>query len=244
MDDISFKTTSALNFEPTLIARHSQRLGELTDRCLNIRKDIRELEVLAVKAATDYELFNNTSKIDEQMDVLRLQTDSKTKEQVGFQNAAAAFVNAVTLEKGLSEIAKGRDGALGADLMTSNELKSLIGTRWRDLRAYQDAYNARYTEPGNAHNYGERAGLLLQALTVLLDEALARASALATGIYRIYGVKITDVTYKRNVAGHRSVLGVGTKDHSIPVARSRAGNGLRNCYSFSTALAPDSGATG
>jgi hypothetical protein len=149
--------------------------------------------VLEVKAATDYDLFSNTSKIDEEMDVLRLQTDSKAKEQLGFQNAAAAFANAVTLEKGLSEIAHGRDGALDEDLKTSNELKRLIATRWGSLRKYQDAYHARHKDPGNAHNYGERAELLLQVLTVLLDEALARAAALATGIYRIYGVKIPDV---------------------------------------------------
>jgi hypothetical protein len=149
--------------------------------------------VLEVKAATDYDLFSNTSKIDEEMDVLRLQTDSKAKEQLGFQNAAAAFANAVTLEKGLSEIAHGRDGALDEDLKTSNELKRLIETRWRSLRKYQNDYHARHTAPGNAHNYGQRAELLLQVLTVLLDEALARAAALATGIYRIYGVKIPDV---------------------------------------------------
>jgi hypothetical protein len=193
LDAISFKTTSELNFEPALIARHSQRLGELVDRCLTIRKDIRELEVLAFKAGKDYELFQSTSPIDEQMDVFRLQVDSKAKEQTGFQNAAAAFSNAVTLEKGLSEIAQGRDAALGEDLKTSDKLKGLIETRWQRLHEYQDAYRAASCAPGNALNYGERACLLLQVLNVLLDEALARAAALATGIYRVYGVKITDV---------------------------------------------------
>jgi hypothetical protein len=192
LDDMSFRTTGALKFEPLLIARHSQRLGELLDRCLNIRKDIRELEVLEVKAATDYDLFNATSKIDEQMDVLRLQAESKSKDQEGFHKAAAAFSNMVTLEKGLSEIAQGRDAALADDLKTSDKLKSLIETRWQSLREYQDAYHARHKKSGNAHNYGERAELLLQVLTVLLDEALARAAALAMGIYRIYGVKIDD----------------------------------------------------
>ncbi len=188
----AFETTSALNFEPALIARHSQRLGELLDRCLNIRKDLRELEVLEVKAATDYDLFIKTSEMDEQIDVLRLQTDSKAKEQVGWQKAAASFTNTVTLEKGISEMAQGRDAALGADLTTSVNLKNLIETRWQRLRDYQDAYHARHAEPGNAHNYEERAKLLLQVLTVLLDEALARAASLATGINFVYGVKITD----------------------------------------------------
>jgi hypothetical protein len=166
LDHLSFETTSALNFEPALISIHSQRLGELLDRCLSIRKDIRELEVLEVKSATDYDLFVETSKIDERIDVLQLQTASKIEEQKGLHNASSAFAEAVTLEKGLSEIARGRDVALGEDLKTSNDLKGLIETRWRILRKYQETYHARYTESGNAHNFGERATHLLQLLTV------------------------------------------------------------------------------
>jgi hypothetical protein len=194
LDKVTFKTTNAQKFEPVLITRHSQRLAELLDRCLSLRKDVRELEVLEVKAATDYDLFNSTSKIDEQTEILRLQVDSKSSEQKGFQAASTAFKKSTTtLENGLSEISDGRDAALGADLKTSGDLQGLIETRWKNLRDYQDAYHARYTEPGNAHNYGERATLLLEVLNVLLDEALARADALATGINLIYGVKIDDV---------------------------------------------------
>jgi hypothetical protein len=193
LDDIVFTTTGALNFEPLLIAEHSKRLGELLDRCLNIRNDVRELEVLDYKAGTDYDLFINTSKIDEQMDVLRLQINSKAAQQIGFRNAAGAFAKAVTLEKGLSEIAQGLDAALDEDLTSSGELELLIATRWQRLREYQELYHSRHEEDGNAHNYGQRAEFLLGVLNVLLDEALARASALATGIFKIYGVKITEV---------------------------------------------------
>lgn len=189
----SFKADAAHEFEPLLIARHAQRLGELIDRCLAIRKDIRELEVLEVKAATDYDLFNSTSTLDEQMEILRLQMASKASEQAGFEKAAAAFDRASTLEKGLTEIAKGRDAALEKDLKNSGDIRDLITKRWKSLRAYQDAYHARHTEPGNAHFYGERAKLLLEVLTVLMQEALARATALAAGIRRVYHAKMADV---------------------------------------------------
>jgi hypothetical protein len=193
LDDRKFTTTDALNFAPLLIGQHSQRLSDLLDRCLNIRKEVRELEILAVKAATDYELFVTTSQIDEQMDILRLQIDSKTADQTGFQNAVADFAKTATLEKGLSDIAQGRSNALGDDLNVSNQLQSLIQNRWQALRQYQDDYHVRYTTPGNAHNYRERAALLLEVLTILLNEALARATALATGISQVYGVEIKDL---------------------------------------------------
>lgn len=193
LDHKVFRNSGTLSFEPALIARHAQRLGELLDRCLNIRKDIRELEVLDVKAQTDYQLFIATSKIDEELELLRLETASKAQEQTGFHSAAATFSLAASLEKGLSEIAQGRDGALGQEIKTANDMKSLVEKRWQQLRQYQDDYHSRHIAKGNAHNYGERANLLSNVLTVLLDEALARADALAAGIQLIYGVALTDV---------------------------------------------------
>lgn len=184
---VTFVATNPQGFEPLLIARHAQRVSELLDRCLAIRKDIRELEVLEMKAATDYDLFNSTSKLDEQMDILRLQIESKTSDQTGFDRAAVAFGVASALERGLTEIAKGRDAALDDELKNFNTIKDLIAARWKSLRGYQDAYHARYQDPGNAHNYGERATLLLEVMDVLMQEALERGTALATGIKRIYG---------------------------------------------------------
>src|ERR1700730_13210955 len=79
---VSFKLDPKQDLEPLLLSRHAQRMGELVDRCLALRKDIRELEVLEVKAATDYDLFKNTSTLDEQIDILRLQMSSKVSDQV------------------------------------------------------------------------------------------------------------------------------------------------------------------
>jgi hypothetical protein len=193
LDKISFVPDPTYAFEPLLIARHAQRMGELVDRCLAIRKDILELEILAVKAETDYDLFNSTSALDQQIDTLRLQIQSKTADQVGFENATATFSPNSTLEKGLTAIAQGRDNALGEDITSSGTIQNLTTQRWQSLHAYQDAYHARYTEPGNAHNFGERANLLLQVLTVLMQEALARATALAAGIQRVYQTQLSGV---------------------------------------------------
>ena len=190
---VTFQASTASDFEPLLLDRNAQRLSELVDRCLAIRKDIRELEILEVKAATDYVLFNTTSVLDEQIDILRLQIPSMTNEQAGFEKAAAAFSATSTLEKGLTEIALGRDAALGENLKSSGSIRDLITARWKSLHAYQDAYHAQYTEPGNAHNYGERAALLLEVMTTLMQEALARATALAAGVKQVYGTQLPPV---------------------------------------------------
>ena len=193
LDTISFKATAPTDFEPLLLLLNAQRLSELLDRCLSIRKEIRELEVWAMKAETDYQLFKVTSVIDQQNETLRLQIDSKTAEQKGFHDAFSAFSNKVSLEMGLSAIAGGRDTALGADLTAANQLKQNITDRWKAVRDYQDNYYARYHQPGNAHNFGERASLLLNVFSVLIDEALARAEALVQGIEIIYGADIADM---------------------------------------------------
>lgn len=187
LDKISFTATSTTDFDPLLLPLHAQRLSELMDRCMTIRKDIRELEVWAVKAEADYQLFKITSVIDEQNETLRLQIDSKTSDQGGFENAIKVFSGKATLEEGLSAIAKGRSDALGKDVAASNNLMQNIANRWTAVRSYQEDYHTKYQTPGNAHNFGERAGLLLNVFAVLIDEAFARAAALIQGVYIIYG---------------------------------------------------------
>ncbi|MCK1586918.1 hypothetical protein [Bradyrhizobium sp. 169] len=193
LDTITFKATAPTNFEPRLIAVHAQRLSELLDRCLSIRKDIRDLEILAYRAEVDYNLFKVTSDLDEKMDYLRLQVDPKTAERTGFQDAVSAFSDKATLEKGLSAAASGRAGSLDRDLADTNELKQLIADRWKAVRGYQEDYHARHTDDGNAHNFGQRACRLAKVFAVLIDEAFARAAALAKGIKIIYGFDVPDL---------------------------------------------------
>lgn len=193
LDTISFTATSTTDFDPLLLPLHAQRLSELMDRCMSIRKDIRELEVWAVKAEADFQLFKITSIIDEQNETLRLQIDSKTAEQGGFDGAIKVFSVKATLEEGLSVIAGGRSKALGADLTAAGQLKQNVADRWKAVHSYQEDYHSKYQTPGNAHNFGERAGLLLNVFAILIDEAFARAAALVQGIKIVYGVNVADM---------------------------------------------------
>ncbi|KXU84446.1 hypothetical protein CI15_23570 [Paraburkholderia monticola] len=186
---------STLEYEPLLLARHASRLAELVDKCLALRKDIRELEVLSVKSLTDYELFESTSGLDEQLEVLRLQTNSKNVEASGFEKAIAIFGD-TSVEKGLTEISRGKQLGLQADVDDCTKMEKLITQRWANLRQYQEAYHARYTEPGNAHNFGQRAELLLRVLIVQMHEAVARAAAISSGVHVIYGQALEEFPHE------------------------------------------------
>jgi hypothetical protein len=142
-----------------------------------------------MKAATDFELFQNTSKLDEELEILRLQTAAKTLDMKGFDDASNAFGD-VSIEKGLAHVCEGRRDALQSEIDSAAKMNELIKQRWDSLRKYQEDYHARYTEPGNAHNYGERATLQLAVLTTLMQEALARALAFQIGVKIIYGADL------------------------------------------------------
>jgi hypothetical protein len=184
---ISYEVASRQKFEPLLISTHIEKLEDLCEKCLALRREIRELEILAVKGIMDYQLFQKTSAIDEEAETIRLLKTSKIAEKQGLDAAATDFGNTPALNKGFSTTSTARSQALEQELKGVDRLAELIKERWSDVRSYQQAYYARYTEPGNAHNYSERAQNLLAILKEELAEALARAIALDLGLKTIYG---------------------------------------------------------
>jgi hypothetical protein len=177
---------ASLKFEPLLLSTHMEKLEDLCEKSLALRREIRELEILSVKSVMDYQLFQKTSVIDEKAEILRLQKPSKLAEKKGQDAAAGAFGTTPELNKGFGLISAGRAEALGDELDGIDQLTQLIKDRWASVRAYQDAYYSRYTEPGNAHNYGERAQNLLAILKKELEEAVDRALALDVGLRTVY----------------------------------------------------------
>jgi hypothetical protein len=179
-------TVETEKFEPLLLSRHIDRIGELVEKCLAIRREIRELEILAVKAAVDYDLFLKTVDIDQQAETLRLFIPAKTAEKTGQDAAESAFGQKDNLAAGFSHVADARSRRLASEIADSTSLAALIVARCNNVKSYQAAYHARYSEPGNAHNYGERAANLLRILQNELQEALERAVALNEGLQTIY----------------------------------------------------------
>lgn len=183
--------TIAEPYEPLLISQNLRRLSELCDRCLSLRKEIRELEVLAVKAATEYELFLVTSSVDERLERARLNQQAKSAAEAGFRQASAAFGGKDELTSGLSGTLASKAQELKLELQTADDIVKLLGDRWEAVRTFQAAYFSRTQETGNAHNFAERAEKLGAILRQCLLEAGDRARSVYSGLSIVYGRKPT-----------------------------------------------------
>ncbi|MBS0342178.1 MAG: hypothetical protein JSS56_16785 [Proteobacteria bacterium] len=184
-------STNPESYEPLLISQNLRRLSELCDRCLSLRKEIRELEVLAVKAATDYELFLATSAIDENLEKLRLNQQAKIAAEAGFRQASAVFGRKDEVTRGLSGTLASKAQELELELQSADEISKLLGDRWSAVRKFQAAYFSRTQDLGNAHNFAERAEKLGAILRQCLLEAGDRAKSVYAGLLIVYGRKAT-----------------------------------------------------
>lgn len=173
-------------YEPLLITENVKRVSELVEECLEIRREIRELEILAVKSAVDYDLFVITSAIDEEMETLRLFREAKEKEKQGYEKAIEQFGTGSTTDRGWGAISYGRAASLAEDIKSSQQLALRIAKRWGEVKQYHAEYAQRCKEKGNAHNFGERWTNLLKIFMKEIKEAVGRTTALRSGLKSIY----------------------------------------------------------
>ncbi|CAB3715751.1 hypothetical protein LMG24238_04500 [Paraburkholderia sediminicola] len=184
---VSRREAAADKFEPLLISTQIDKLGDLIEKCMALRREIRELEVLAVKSIMDYELFIKTSAIDEEAEKIKLLRSAKEAEKQGEDSAATAFGTTAPLNSGFAAISEGRSVGLDHELTAGDRLAELIKARWSSVREYQASYYSRYKESGNAHNYTERVRNLKTIIEEEMSEAMDRAIALDVGLKSIYG---------------------------------------------------------
>ncbi len=125
--------------------------SEALDRCLALRREAYELEIAAVKAAADYQLFLDLDPTDAELDTIALAIPRLQGEQSGYHKASMSYT-----DKGF----QGHDETLSSsaqdDLDAARKRQALL-TRRRDTRKqYEKDYDSRHTTAGNAHNFGER----------------------------------------------------------------------------------------
>lgn len=200
LNSVSARNTGPGKHQPRLLDRHTQRLGEIIDRCLSIRKDVRDLEVLETKSAVDYQLFLRTSAIDEEIEIRKLQLDIKAEESDAYKSAAAIFSKTNSLEAGIQGAVFGRASSLWDEAQNLKKIEALIRERWSAVRAYQKAYSERSSESGNAHNYGERAVNLLRLFECLAEEGLARAAAISIGMKLVHNWHAAELPREINLS--------------------------------------------
>jgi hypothetical protein len=181
------RVRTQFQYEPLLLDHNLDSLVKALERCFAYRKDIRELEVLAVKSELEYEQFKALLPVERRLDEIRHDSSLKSIERAFQQGAAQAFGEGTPLQAGFRALSDGKAGELGEDVTLTDEARSLALARWAILDKYQELYHVRHKEDGNAHNFGQRAERLLGLFEEDVAETLDRASAVRDGLRIVYG---------------------------------------------------------
>lgn len=176
-----------LSYQPLLFDIYLQDVARLLDKVLTYRNEARELEVRAVKAAADYELFDKTSQLDFDLEKVRLRRAHQEVERITHAQAAQLFGQNESLNKGFARISEGQVQLSQAEVDSIDSEIALLGERWQALRDYNEEYQLRHAAPGNAHNYEERARVIISFLAEDLTEAYQKAEAVNVGFLAVFG---------------------------------------------------------
>jgi hypothetical protein len=157
------------------------------ERCLVYRREYNELEGAAIKAALDYELFQNTLRSNqflERADWIKKQRELENKAQL---TAKAAFDQENSaLPQGFSAISEG--SAASTQVVLDNEPARLeaIDTKWQELSDYQDTLASAHSVPGHPLNFGDQADRAKAFFLDELKEAYEKARCVDKGIFTVY----------------------------------------------------------
>lgn len=177
-------------YEPLLVQQHVQSISQLLDRVLAYRREARDLEILAIKVGMDYRLFDASSRLDEQIEVLRIGRAARQESLRTNQDASKSFGEDKPAQVGYSTLYSGRAREIQLELANADEQESIVRQKHELQRAYHEAYRAKHREPGNAHNYAERAHRVFLLMLQDVREAYAKSLAVALGIQTIWGERI------------------------------------------------------
>jgi len=181
-----------LGHDPLLVDVLLNKISELVDRILAYRREARELEVAAVKAGADYQLFLAQSKAELALELSQLrggENGVKAQARVDHESAAKEFGSESSLNRGLKRISEGQVNQLAIELKICNTDAELIRSKWKARQEFQEAYQARHSEDGNAHHYAQRAERLMLLISEDCVDAYTRAEAAAVGIEMVLGRK-------------------------------------------------------
>lgn len=171
---------------PLLIDTHLREASAHLDRALSYRREMRELEILAVRSAADYALQREQAAAHLRLDLLRLSTAQIGTDRTSQEKAARAFQAGSSEVAGFKELAVGAGARLEQDLADTNAEARLLNEIYARDKDYQDLFAARHSEHGNAHNYAERAAILASLLQQDIAFARRKCQALNDGFAVIF----------------------------------------------------------
>lgn len=174
-------------YEPRLFHQLLASVSSLLERVLVFRREARDLEILATKVAMDYQLFDQTTLLDEDLDILRLGLAARKLAQETHDNTAKAFGEGDQLQNGFRSANLGRVAEIDVELSNLEAQENIIHHRYKLHRDYQAAYRLKHTELGNAHNYADRCQRLIVLFQQDLREAYLKSKAIVIALKTLWG---------------------------------------------------------
>ncbi len=170
-------------YEPLLLDIVLKEASEALDRCLAFRREAYDLEIAAVKAVADYELFKKLADIEEKLDLNALALKRLEEEETGYREASSKYN-----ERGFAKHDETLANSAKADIEAAKERERLIKERYRTRREYEAEYYSRHVAAGNAHNFEERMKRTVPLLADDLQQAYEKLLAAHTGIWPAPGL--------------------------------------------------------
>jgi hypothetical protein len=205
-------------YEPLLIEEWFSDLKLLLERCLAYRKEARELEISAVKAAGEYRQFILLCENNEELEIAALTQEVFAKQESSTEGAALKFAKSTSdLAPGFAANMDAISAQAAAALINAETRKSLIVEKWKVLKEQEAMYHLRHTSPGNAHNYLERYKRIVELYCQDLAEAISKAHALSGGISAIYARNSSSPKLSEPFPGYLDKLLLWVRSEAIQI---------------------------
>jgi hypothetical protein len=128
------QNNGSFTYQPLLFNTWFRDAAKLADRVLAYRREARELEVLAVKAAMDHQLAESLLEIDRDIQKLHVGKEVKHAAQATQQTAATRFTETGDTYRGFQALAEGRANELGLEIRAADQELSLIDQKFQVQR--------------------------------------------------------------------------------------------------------------
>ena len=174
--------------DPYRIEEWLGQASEGLDRCLSYERDYHALRVQAGTAMAEAELFQSHADASEALEADDRAQAMRELERAAQQNAAGAFGDQDPLRAGFRELATGAATALAEASIRDGERTTHAHAKWAALRRYWSLLVGRYTEPGGAMHFSERAQSVLNLLENELSLVSPRLFAIEIGVRHIFGI--------------------------------------------------------
>ena len=174
-------------YEPLLFEGYVSEAARAIDRSIVIRRDIQEIESVAVTYARQYTRFDETVALNKKIEALGWEASEAKKLSTEHADVAKRFgAGTDPVAQGFAKqnnVASRSFDSSHTNLTSKNQA---IADRWLVLEAMQEAERKQHETPGHALNFKERRDRLVEILKRDVLEAYRKCVAVREGIVRTY----------------------------------------------------------